>query len=309
MKPSRHIGLMMIISGATFWGLSGPMIQWLFNRTDLSSGDYLVVRLLFAGITILGFLLFTKHNIFEIWKHPKDWIQLCIFAVIGMLAGQYTFIETLDKSNAVTATLFQFLGPIIITIYVAARKKKLPAPMQLLAVVAAVLGTFYLITNGSIENVILSKRAILYGILTAVTFAFYTLHPKSLIKQLGTLQIVGWGMLLGGVILWSLKRQFSFHHVAQTLTISTFSMLIIILLSGTISFLLYIGSLKYLTAIETGLLSSIEPLVTAILSIAWLKESFGAYQLLGGVFIIVAVILLTIPEKEFKPNVARERVF
>lgn len=106
-----------------------------------------------------------------------------------------------------------------------------------------------------------------------------------------------------------IKRQFSFHHVAQTLTISTFSMLIIILLSGTISFLLYIGSLKYLTAIETGLLSSIEPLVTAILSIAWLKESFGAYQLLGGVFIIVAVILLTIPEKEFKPNVARERVF
>ncbi|MDR7002016.1 DMT family transporter [Neobacillus niacini] len=308
MKPSRHLGLIMIISGASLWGLSGPMIQWLFDQTDLTSEDYLVIRLLFAGITILGFLLFTKHNIFEIWKHPKDWIQLCIFAVIGMLAGQFTFIETLYKSNAVTATLFQFLGPIIITIYVAARKKKLPTTIQLLAVVAAVSGTSYLITNGSIENVILSKQAILYGILTAVTFAFYTLHPKSLIKQWGTLPIVGWGMLLGGVVLWGLKRDFSFHHVAQTLTNSTFTMLIMILLSGTVSFLLYIGSLKYLTAIETGLLSSIEPLVAAFLSIVWLKESFGAYQLLGGAFIVVAVILLTIPERELKPSVARERV-
>ncbi|MED3561532.1 DMT family transporter [Bacillus xiapuensis] len=308
MIPSRHLGLLMIISGATFWGLSGPMIQWLFYHTDLSSEDYLVIRLLFAGITILGFLLFSKQNIFEIWKHPKDWIQLCIFAVIGMLAGQYTFIETLDKSNAVTATLFQFLGPIIITIYVATRKKKLPTTMQLLAVVAAVSGTFYLITNGSIENVVLSKRAILYGTLTAVTFAFYTLHPKSLIKRWGTLQIVGWGMLLGGVVLWMVHRQFSFHQVAGTLTIGTFLMLLIILLSGTVSFLLYIGSLKYLSAVETGLLSSIEPLVAAILSIAWLKESFGAYQLLGGAFIVVAVILLTLPERELKQNVARERI-
>jgi drug/metabolite transporter (DMT)-like permease len=75
-------------------------------------------------------------------------------------------------------------------------------------------------------------------------------------------------------------------------------MLILIIISGTVSFVLYIGSLKHLTATETSLLSSIEPLIAAILSIVWLNESFGAYQLIGGAFIVVAVVFLTIPEKE-----------
>ena len=80
----------------------------------------------------------------------------------------------------------------------------------------------------------------------------------------------------------------------------TFSMLILIIISGTLSFLLYIGSLKYLAATETSILSSIEPLVAAIVSIAWLNESFGAYQLLGGLCIVLSVIFLTMPQKKMK---------
>ena len=297
MKSPRHLGLMMIISGATLWGLSGPMIQWLFNYTELSSTDFLVIRLLLAGMFILCSLLFTKQNIFEIWKYPSHWIQLLIFAIVGMLGAQYAFIETVHISNAVTATLFQFLGPVLITIYIAIQHKKLPSFMQVIAIVAALTGTYFLITNGSIENIVLSKQAILFGILTAVGFAFYTLHPASLIKQWGTSVIVGWGMLLGGISLFLYNQEFHFRHVANTLTMSTFSMLILVIISGTLSFLLYIGSLKYLSATETSILSSIEPLVAAIVSIIWLNESFGAYQLLGGIFIIVAVVFLTMPEK------------
>ncbi|MGG0185902.1 DMT family transporter [Bacillus rhizoplanae] len=297
MKSPRRIGLMMIISGATLWGLSGPMIQWLFNHTELSSSDFLVIRLLLAGMFILCSLLFTKQNIFGIWKYPRHWIQLLIFAVVGMLGAQYAFIETVHISNAVTATLFQFLGPVLITIYVTMQHKKLPSFMQVIAISAALTGTYFLITNGSIENIVLSKQAILFGILTAVGFAFYTLHPASLIKQWGTSVIVGWGMLLGGISLFLYNQEFHFRYVENTLTMSTFSMLILVIISGTLSFLLYIGSLKYLSATETSILSSIEPLVAAIVSIIWLHESFGSYQLLGGIFIIVAVVFLTMPEK------------
>lgn len=308
MKSPRHLGLIMIISGATLWGLSGPMIQWLFNHTELSSTDFLVIRLLLAGMFILCSLLFTKQNIFGIWKYPRHWIQLLIFTIVGMLGAQYAFIETVHISNAVTATLFQFLGPVLITIYIAIQHKKLPSFIQVIAITAALTGTYFLITNGSIENIVLSKQAILFGILTAVGFAFYTLHPASLIKQWGTSVIVGWGMLLGGISLFLYNQEFHFHHVANTLTINTFSMLILVIISGTVSFLLYIGSLKYLSATETSILSSIEPLVAAIVSIIWLNESFGAYQLLGGAFIIVAVVFLTLPEKEVKTNLATEHI-
>ncbi|MED3550020.1 DMT family transporter [Cytobacillus praedii] len=307
MKTSRRIGLIMIISGATLWGISGPIIQWLFQQTAITSIDFLIIRLLLAGIILLAVISIRKQPIFAIWKDPRQWIQLVIFAIIGMLGAQYAFIETVRISNAVTATLFQFLGPVLITVYVAILYKKLPTFIQLLSIIIALSGIFFLITNGSIENIILTKIAILFGLLTAIGFTFYTLQPASLIKKWGSPLIVGWGMLLAGIALLLFNRQFSFQAIAKTLSFETSTMLFLAILSGTLSFVLYIGSLKHLSAIETSLLSSIEPLVAVIVSITWLNESFGGYQLIGGALIVAAVAALSLPEKELK-TVARERV-
>ncbi len=296
----------MIISGAALWGVSGPMIQWLFQNSSLTSSKFLIVRLLLAGIITLTLLYLTKKNIFGVWKHPRHWIQLIIFGILGMLGAQYAFIETIHVSTAVTAVLFQFLGPVLITIYVAIQTKKLPTAMQLLAVVSALMGTFFLITNGSVENIILSKEAITLGLLTTLGFTFYTLHPTSLIKEWGTVVIIGWGMLIGGVALFIYNQDFSVVHLAHSLTFSTLSILLLVIISGTLSFILYIGSLKYLNATETSLLSSIEPLVAAIVSMIWLNESFGIYQLLGGLLITTAVVFLSMPIERSKKKLKVE---
>ncbi|KQL18467.1 DMT family transporter [Cytobacillus solani] len=307
MKTSRRLGLIMIIIGAALWGISGPIIQWLFQQTTITSIDFLIIRLLLAGILILAVLSIRKQSIFAIWKEPHQWIQLVIFAIIGMLGAQYAFIETVRISNAVTATLFQFLGPVLITVYVAVQYKKLPSLIQLISIIIALSGIFFLITNGSIENIILTKIAVIFGLLTAIGFTFYTLQPASLIKKWGSPLIVGWGMLLAGIALLLFNRPFSFQAIANTLTFETSTMLFLAILSGTLSFVLYIGSLKHLSPMETSLLSSIEPLVAVIVSITWLNESFGGYQLIGGALIVAAVVALSLPEKELE-TVARERV-
>jgi drug/metabolite transporter (DMT)-like permease len=296
-KSNRKIGLAMIIIGASLWGLSGPMIQWFLHQTGLSSSDYLVVRMLLSGIIILCYLFITKKDIFGIWKRPKDVVQLIIFTIIGMLLGQYVFVETVRISNAVTATLFQFLGPVLITIYVALHSKKLPTNIQFLSIVAAVMGTFFLITNGKMSEIVLTRDAIMFGIFTALTFAIYTIQPARLIKKWGSTTMVGWGMLLGGLVLWLFHREFSIEKLENSLSVLAAMIFLLIIISGTLSFILYFGSLKYLSPTETGILSSIEPLVAAVVSIIWLKEMFGFYQLIGGIFIVVAVIFLSIPER------------
>ncbi|PGL67471.1 DMT family transporter [Bacillus sp. AFS055030] len=308
MQNNRRLGLFMILTGATLWGLSGPLIQWLFKHTTMSSIDYLVIRLLIAGIFILSSLLLRKQNIFRIWQSPRHLSKLIVFSIIGMLGAQYVFIETVHISNAVTATLFQFLGPVLITIFVAIQHKKLPSTLQVIAIGSALIGTYFIITNGSTQNIVMSKETILFGLLTAIGFTFYTLQPASLIQQWGTTLIIGWGMLIGGIALFIYNHSFEWKQLSQTFTLSTFSMLILIIIIGTVSFLLYIGSLNYLSATETSILSSIEPLVATIVSILWLKESFGIYQLVGGVCIIVAVIFLTMPEKVAKSTFTTEQI-
>ena len=113
-------------------------------------------------------------------------------------------------------------------------------------------------------------------------------------------------MLIGGIALLIYNRSFVESIFTNPYT-KTFSMLILIIISGTLSFLLYIGSLKYLAATETSILSSIEPLVAAIVSITWLNESFGTYQLLGGVCIVLSVIFDD-ASKETEPTYTTEQI-
>ncbi|QHA93137.1 DMT family transporter [Bacillus sp. N1-1] len=297
---NRHIGLLMISSGAALWGISGPMIQWLFLHSNITSIDFLVFRLLFAGTFLLLFLSCSKRQIFDIWKSKGHRFQLILFGALGMLGAQYFFIETIHVSNAVTAMLFQFLAPILITIYVAMQIKKLPTLRQLIAIGMALTGLFFLITNGSYQNIFLSKEGISFGILTMLGFTFYTVQPVSLIKRWGVMLIVGWGMLIAGIFSFLLNLDFSIQVLTEDLTVNTTIMLVGIIASGTLSFLLYIGSLNYLSPSETSILSSIEPLVAVIISIIWLNESFGYIQLAGGLCIIVAVVILTTPARNNK---------
>src|SRR5699024_12483151 len=105
-QQNQHMGFIMIISGATLWGLSGPMIQWLFQHSSISSIDFLVFRLILAGIFLLLYLSFSKKQIFEIWKHAGDRIQIILFAAIGMLGAQYFLIEIINVNNTILAMMF-----------------------------------------------------------------------------------------------------------------------------------------------------------------------------------------------------------
>ncbi len=130
--------------------------------------------------------------------------------------------------------------------YVAFEQRKFPASMQLFAIIAALIGTYFIITNGSIENIVLSKEAIIFGLLTAIGFAFYTLHPASLIKECGTTVVIGWGMLIGGIALLIYNRSFGWNQFSQTLTLKNFflclflSLLVVPFLSFYISVVLNI---------------------------------------------------------------------
>ena len=67
-------------------------------------------------------------------------------------------------------------------------------------------------------------------------------------------------MLIGGIALLIYNHSFGWNQFSQTFTLKTFSMLILIIISGTLSFLLYIGSLKYLAEQKQAFYLALNPL-------------------------------------------------
>ena len=289
---SRAKGILLVIIGTMLWGISGTVAQFLFQQKSFDPEWLVVVRLLISGVTLLlyGYLKNDK-DIKNIWKEKNDRITLIIFGIFGMLGVQYTYFTAIKHGNAATATILQYLSPVIITCYLIIRNKKLPNIIQLLSIILALIGTFFIITRGNINSLSLSKPALFWGIASAFCAAIYTLQPISLLRKYSSISIVSWGMLIGGLA-------FSFIHSPLNFTgelsiVSIISVIFIVIFGTLIAFYCYLESLKYLLPTESSILGCIEPLSATILSVLWLNVSFGLPELIGTACIIFTVILLS----------------
>lgn len=290
----RLKGIIMIIIGSMLWGATGPMMEWVLSSSYMSVSFMLTIRLLLAGFLILCFLVVTKRDIYAIWKQPYWWIKLVIFSVFGMLGVQYTFVAAIHASNAVLATLLQFLAPIFVVLYVSFSQKMFPPRYQILGILGTLMGLFLLLTNGSISNLLVSPVALLWGLGVGLTFAFYTLYPTSVMNEWGVLVVIGWSMLIGGLLLGFSKGFWEFKQYALLTESDTNLMLLAIIFFGTIAFILFLSSMKYISPVETSILSSFEPLTAMFISVIWLGSVLAGVQIIGIILMILCVVWLSI---------------
>lgn len=294
MKDSLRIkGLCLVSFGTLLWGVSGTVAQYLFQTEGFTTEWLVVVRMILSGMLLLSLgIVKCDKNIFKVWKDKKGIISLFIFSIVGMLGVQYTYFAAINHGNAATATILQYLSPIIITVYLALKNKKIPTAKQIICVLMALVGTFLIITKGSFNSLSISKIAVFWGICSAFAAAIYTLQPKELLRKYGSICVVGWGMLIGGSVFafiyppinctgnWSIK--------------SIFAIMFVVIFGTLIAFYCYLESLRYIQPYEASIFSCIEPLSAAVLSMVFLNVIFTPIQWLGTICIIVIITILSV---------------
>ena len=294
---NRLKGILMIIIGSMFWGATGPMMEWLLSETGISASFMLAVRLIIAGTLMLIFIHLKGTNVFSIWKQALWRNQLLLFSVVGMLGVQMTFAKTIEESNAIVATLLQFLAPILIVIYVSVTAKRWPPKAQIIGIAGTLLGLFLLLTNGSFSSLMVSGSALVWGTILGFTYAFYTLYPARLMQEWGVLVVVAWGLFLSGIEIAAIGRIWStddWQYLTEPIVILMMAGLVIL---GSSAFVLYLSSMKYITAVETSVLSSFEPLTATIISVVWLGSIMQVWQAVGMALMLVFVAYLSFSGK------------
>lgn len=285
----------MIVTGAMLWGATGPLMEWLLSETPLTVPFLLTIRLTVAGVLLLLFLrVGLKKQVSTIWKQ-KIWLkQLFIFSIFGMLGLQYSFVATINASNAIVATLLQFLAPIFVVLYVSLSMKKFPPRYQALGILGTLVGLFLLLTNASFDTLLVSRKALIWGVTVGLSFAFYTLYPARLMKEWGVLVVVGWGMFIGGTILGIAIGVWRSDEWVLLKDGTMIILLILLILFGTAAFVLFLSSMKYISPVETSVLSSIEPLTAMLISVLMFGATLGMWQLIGIAVMLVCVTWLSI---------------
>ncbi|MGQ4666499.1 EamA family transporter [Metabacillus halosaccharovorans] len=292
---NRKKGIVLVLTGAVFWGIGGTVSKKLFDSYEIDVDWLVTTRLLLAGFLLLSIQFFTKDRsqVWRVWKTKRIAVQLLIFGILGMLAVQYTYMASIQHGNAAVATLLQYLAPVMIIIYSIFRKHMVLTRNDLLTVSLALVGCFFLLTNGSISQLSVPTPAIVWGVLSGVALAFYTLYAVPLLKQYDSLVIVGWAMIIGGLALSFIHPPWQIE--LKLLPVEAYLYLVFVIIFGTmIAFWFYIESLQSLVPKESSLLGSIEPLAAVFTTVFWLKEPFGLFQWVGTVFILIMIVVLAL---------------
>ncbi|WP_323704055.1 DMT family transporter [Mammaliicoccus sp. Dog046] len=290
MQENKLKGTLLVMLGATFWGLGGTVTEKLFTEYELPVSLFVAIRLLLSGFLLLLIAKFIQRKpLTPVFKVKHALVQLLIYSLFGMLGVQYTFMATIDKGNVAIATLLQFLAPVVILIYSLLARKSTFRWMDIIIITCSLFGTSLLLTNGDYSTLSVPPQAIIWGLLTACAAAFYTVYAVKLFVSWPSLVIIGWSMFIGGIALSIINLDFSFPwHLLDVKGIIYFSFVITF---GTMfAFWMYLESVKYISPQTTALFGVLEPVTAVISSVLWLKVPLGLWQS-AGMFVILAVVL------------------
>ena len=296
MKRYEVIGIILTLLGATLWGVSGTSVQFIGNFRNMNLEWLLTMRLITAGLlTVLYGWIRQGNAIFNVFRNWRDTLGLVVFGVFGMALCQYTYFRSIVIAGAGIATVLQYLAPSMIIIYLLVRYGKRPSTGEIISVILALVGTICLMGNNGFSFESFRSDVLFWGLLSAVGVAVYSVSPVRLLATYGTIPIVGFGMLLSGLVAAALFQQ---PHSYATWDVWTVVGCFNVVFLGTIvSFNAYLEGVKRIGAVSGSILSSIEPISAAFFGWALLGNQFNRVGILGMAMIIATVIIIALEKR------------
>lgn len=291
MANKHTRGVVLALIGGTGWGFSGACSQYLFAY-GVDPVWASAVAMMCAGAALVAYLLVMRRaNLRALWSDPRAVARLVLFSLAGLTLCRVTYLLAIQHSNAGTATVLQYVGPVLIVVASCFAGRRFPSVRELVAVICVVAGTFLLATHGDPTTMALSPEGVFWGLSAAAAVALYSLLPGTLMKNHGSIAVVGSGLLIGGVALYLVSG-------AWNLTPALDAGGLLAMYGGLtgigtlLGFTAYLSAINNIGAAKASLIASVETVSATACAVFWLHTSFAPMDFVGFVLIMATVFLL-----------------
>ena len=276
------------------WGLCAVAGKYVMGTQGVDPVWMVTLRLITAGLILLSIAAIKSkgQGFFEVWKDKRSVGRLLVIAVFAFAVCQTSYFGAINLANAGIITAIQQTSPVFVLLWVLTREKRLPKKVEVIVLAVVIFGAFTLATGGNINSLVLPAKALILGLISAITCAMYTVMPGELIKRYGTFYAIGWGMLLAGIILIPVSKLWIVSGIWNIRTVLAFSFVVIF---GTVTaFAAYLYGITIVGPLTGSILGLIEPVVAAFASVILLKQTFTVTDIIGIVAILAGVTILAV---------------
>jgi drug/metabolite transporter (DMT)-like permease len=282
-------GYLMIATAGVLWGTIGIHVKTLFNY-HISVQTIVLWKMIFAILLIFPFIFFTNRKILKV-----DLRGLIYFSIIGIFIHFFSplfYYITIEKTTIATAVTLVYTSPIFIAIMAKIFYKEKFSPLKIIALLLCIGGVFFTASGGSLKTLNLNFPGVLTGLGSGFTFALLPIISKAIINDYHQFTIILYS------ILFSLLFYLPFSNPLAIFQI-TFNLNIWLLLfsigvtSTTIAYGLYVIGLSYdIETSRVGIISTLELVVSVILSYLIFKEALWGWKLIGIIMVTFSIIIV-----------------
>jgi len=279
-------GYTAVITAASMWGIGGAVAKSLFNQ-DISPFLLVKIRLLLSFIILVVGLWIYNPRLLYIPRH--EILYFVKLGVLGMAMVQFFYYLTISLTNVATAVFLQYLSPVIISMYTVIWEKiKLNWQQKVAVIVATVGGLLIMLEAGGIQGLTILGFA--SGLASAVAMAFNTIYIRRAVREYHPITVVTYSCGFGALFWWLTIPGTGGIGIIVPQQLLMF--LYVVVFSTIIPFLLYFWGLRYLSATNVSVTSSLEPVIASLTAYLVLGETMGILQMIGGLLVLAAVFML-----------------
>ncbi len=280
-----------IMTGAC-WGISSVFSQYLFTNTAMTSGWFVAVRMMISGLVILIVTLLCKREeLLQLLRNKKDFLRCVVTGVFGTMLFQFACYGTVERSNAATAIVLQYLCPAMVMVYTCIHKRKLPKWFEALALLMAITGVFLIATHGNIHELVITGDALMWGIGCAFFMSVGTIIPERLYESYSTQTITAVALFSGGIVAGLVVNPLKNPPVMDTKALVFFALAVFC--GSIVAYVVYAIAIKQIGSVNASLFACAEIPITTVLSVLMLHNHFTVTDLIGFLLIASTIFILS----------------
>ena len=286
------------------WGIAATLGRAAFTGRLLPSGQALQPidpLILSQSRTTISFLvLLPILQVRRGWKNLKlpaaDFGRIVLLGVLGVAASNYLYYLAIQRTNVATAIILQYTAPVLVLLYMVTRGLQKATLQRGAAVGLAVLGSALAIGVAGAGGFRLDPVGVSAAMLAAVSFAFYNVAGHRILARYDRWIVLLYTTFSAGAF-WLIVNPPWKLLAAHYSGLQWSFLLAFAVVSVLAPFSFYFAGLQHLEPTRAIVASCLEPVFSIVLATVLLGEALRPIQTLGIVIVLVAIVIVQLPER------------
>ncbi len=288
MQSVAAKGYSSVIAAALLWASCGTVGKSLFNA-GMPPFILVQTRVSLASLIMVSVLAFWKPSQLHIQR--RDIAYFLVFGSVFMALMQLSYFLAISKIQVAAAILVQYLAPVMVAVFSMVFWHERVTAKKVTALILSIAGCYLVVGGYSLELLSMNRQGIMWALLSAIAFASTTLLGEKGMQRYNPWTSLTYALLFSALSLNIVQRPLLI--LSESYTVQQWTSIMYIVVFGTlIPFGLYLVGVNYIRSTRTIITATLEPIAAAFMAFFLLGESLAPLQMIGGLSVIAAIILL-----------------